>query len=147
MPNAAQTIERFELGKTGIALSNLDVTRFQKIMEIWDQVVGGSGKRFLCRDDLHAERTLQDIKDTLLRSGNDNRRIGSKLDRNSKLWITIEKPSNPRISERVILFTFEANLDPKDRDRKASDVQTIEIAFNQALMEYLVLEKAAVACK
>ena len=113
--------------KATIKLEDFNYDIFEKIVGAYDRIVGGRGSSYLSLDD------IEKIKNSLAKRQPVEYRSGSKISRDSKLWIQCVPFSDN------ITFSFDPNT---PRGDKKSDrlVEELELEFNRAVADILKSE-------
>ena len=110
-----------------IRLESLTEEVLRRVIELYDETVGGNGSRYF------NSGTLQYVKEMLTNRSSVEWRFGSRLSGHSKLWIQLDYRT--RLSEPVIYFSFAANVDESPGIRKR--VQKLEANFSRSVSEFL----------
>ena len=110
-----------------IRLESLTEEVLRRVIELYDETVGGHGLRYF------NSGTLEYAKEMLMNRSSVEWRFGSRLSGHSKLWIQFNYRT--RLSEPVIYFSFGANVDESPGIRRK--VQKLEANFSHAVSEFL----------
>ncbi len=110
-----------------IRLESLTEEVLRRVIEIYDEIVGGHGLKYF------DSGTLQYAKEMLMNRSSVEWRFGSRLSGHSKLWI--QRDYRTHLHESAIYFSFGANVDESPGIRKK--VIALETQFSRAVSEFL----------
>ena len=115
----------------GIAFTELSVDVMQKVVEIYEETIGGTSGTKQYKEQLvyGIEREISDLEDR----GFTDTRLGSKLTEHSKLTIRQSYGKSD-----VAYFTFNPNLNPqKSTEKEKQTADELRKHFSSKVSEYL----------
>src|SRR3990167_2395298 len=110
-----------------IRLESLTEEVLRRVIELYDETVGGHGLRYF------NSGTLEYAKEMLTNRSSVEWRYGSRLSGHSKLWIQLNHRTC--LSEPAIYFSFGANVDESPGIRKK--VEKLESRFSRVVSDFL----------
>ncbi len=115
-------------------LGDLNYELLQKIVQLYDRVVGGHGSSYF------DQKYFESILETFIKSRRAIEwRFGSKITPHSKLWISYVDFSIANPAESLIYFWFNPNIIP-DLGEDPELAKQLESAFDGAISELLEQE-------
>ena len=111
-------------------LGNLNYGLLQRIVQLYDRVVGGFGSRYL--NPVH----LESIHETFRKGRAVEWRFGSEITAHSKLWIDCVNFNKANPAKTLIYFWFDPNINP-GLGEDPELAKQLEYAFDRAIKELL----------